>query len=385
MSKLIKYRIIAALQFFLIFFFIMLVSDYTQYEAKMFDAKINTVYANGYDYLDCRVSDYLIRNDYWKSPFLQNGNYFSFYDHFEFDLEKNDRSAEVGYMTPTFCLKLPDNVTWIEGTKPSTSSEIALGEELYKIMEKYCSQPITIGSRITLKPVSLIKDSLFIPKEVTITGIYSSPSTVLLMNDFKYKHLIRQDEEGDHGFLYEDYNQFNESFCMWPFYDITPDFATPNNILVEVPKEKNDLVNMYKEDRRVRYCIDNFNTDRYRDSKLITSLDDHKKALDVSIIVFSIISAFSLFLLFLFLFASTQLAIIQNEKKLTKSIVKKELLFYALILLGGGLIFTIYTLVFPWSFIVQPILISIFSFIGIVILNWLLVFIWLYKELINEQ
>ena len=98
-------------------------------------------------------------------------------------------------------------------------------------------------------------------------------------------------------------------------------------------------------------------------------------------IVFGIIGAFALFLLFVFLFASTQLVIIRSEGKSLKDIFKKELLFYALILFGGGVVFTIYTLIFPWAFIIQPILISLLCFIGIITINWLLIFIWKYKEL----
>ena len=385
MAKLIWYRIIAALQFFFIFFYIMTISDYMQYDAKMFDTKINMIYENKCEYLDCRVSDFVISDENPKNSPPYNESYYSFYDHFQFDLDENEElRPKRGYATPTFCVKLPDEVTWIEGSKPSDDSEIAIGKDLYDIMKKCASQPITVGSRITLKSTSLIQDSYFPSKEVTIKGIYSSSSLVLLMSDFRYPHLIAESDLSTVIIFKDDYNQFNESFYMRPRL-ATPNYVTPTNILVKVPNDKNELVNMYKEDRRVRYCIDNFDVEYSSSLKEQyqprNNLVEHKKYLETCMIVCGIISVFSLFLLVLYLFASTQWVIIERGDKSIKNIFAKELLFYALLLLGGGVVLTIYNLISPLVMIVQPILISLLCFVVIIIINWLLIFIWQYKEL----
>ena len=204
------------------------------------------------------------------------------------------------------------------------------------------------------------------------------------MSDFRYRHLIAETDSGSTVVFKDDYNQFNESFYMRPRL-ATPGYVTPTNILVKVPNDKNELVNMYKEDRRVRYCIDNFDTkySNYLSEKYQprNNLVEHKKYLETCMIVCGIISVFSLFLLVLFLFASTQWVIIERGDKSIKNIFAKELIFYALLLLGGGVVLTIYNLISPFVMLVQPILISLLCFVVIIIINWLLIFIWQYKEL----
>ena len=391
MAKLIRYRIIAAVQFFLVFFFMMLVSDYTQYDAEMFNLKINTIYEREYDYLDCRVSDGITQDDlefdYFK---LQT---YMFYVYYQFDLQStDDLSKDLGsYLNPTCLNKLPEDVKWIMGGTPHTPDQIVLGEDLFNLINNHCDEPITVGSTIRVKINTLASNSTFAPFEAVVAGVYSADFHVfspVLQN----RQMINQTNHLGYSEEYvESYNPLNESFFL--SHSVCGGLvilgqASPVRTMVEIPKEKDSLVKLYHENHRVRSCIDSFEVDNsngyLNGYKSIANLVGHKKYLEISMIIFGIICAFAVPLLVLFLFAATQLAIIRNEDKPITNIFVKELIFYSLILLGGGLIYTIYTIIFPWVLLVKPILISTFSFAGILLLNWLLIFIWKYKELSKE-
>lgn len=227
----------------------------------------------------------------------------------------------------------------------------------------------------------------FAPFEVTLSGVYRTDSR--LFSPVVQNRQLDQTNYEDYGNFDENYHPVNESFYITNHVMGPRGFkASPLRVMVEVPDERDLLIEIYHKNHRVRACIDSFSIDNsrtyYNGYKTKANLVNHKRFLEINMIVFGIICVIALLLLVLYLFAATQFVIIENSDKSIASIFLKELLFYALILLGGGLVYTIYAIIFPWIFLVQPILISLSGFIGFLLLNWMLIFIWNCKELTKK-
>lgn len=387
MAKLIWYRIMVVVQCLLAFFFVVLVSDYQQYDAEMLNLKIDTIYENNYDYLDCTIADqYLYRYEDYRL-FDEFKSYW-FYNYYQFDLQKTNYTEKGRdfYLNPSVINRIPEEVKWVLGKDPHDNYQIALGEDLFNLLNEELEQPITIGSKITIKTNSLMEHRTYAPFEVTLSGVYRTDSR-LFSPVVQNRQLENQIPRTNHdGKFDENYHPVNESFYFTDSVLGSLWFkASPLRVMVEVPAEKDLLIETYHKNHRVRACIDSFSIDDsdsdYNGYETKANLVNHKKFLEINIIVFGIICVIALLLLVLYLFAATQFVIIENSDKSIASIFLKELLFYALILLGGGLVYTIYAIIFPWVFLVQPILISLSGFIGFLLLNWMLIFIWNSKEL----
>lgn len=387
MAKLIWYRIMVVVQCLLAFFFVVLVSDYQQYDAEMLNLKIDTIYENNYDYLDCTIADQYSTEDFG----LKKLKSYWFYNYYQFDLQKTNYH-EKGldfYLNPSVINRIPEEVKWVLGEDPHDDYQIALGEDLFNLLNEELEQPITIGSKITIKTNSLMEHRTFAPFEVTLSGVYRTDSHLfspVVQNKQMEDQAHRTSGDGRYD---KNYHPVNESFYITDDYFSSLGFrASPLRVMVEVPSERDLLIETYHQNQRVRACIDSFSIDDsdtyYNGYETKANLANHKKFLEINMIVFGIICIIALLLLVLYLFAATQFVIIENSDKSIAIIFLKELLFYALILLGGGLVYTIYAIIFPWVFLVQPILISLSGFIGFLLLNWMLIFIWNCKELTKK-
>lgn len=388
MAKLIWYRIMVVVQCLLAFFFVVLVSDYHQYDAEMLNLKIDTIYENNYDYLDCTIAD---QYSYSYEDYMLFNEFKScwFYNYYQFDLQKTNykEKEQSFYLNPSVIDRIPEEVKWVLGEDPHDDYQIALGEDLFNLLNEELEQPITIGSKITIKTNSLMEHRTFAPFEVTLSGVYRTDSR--LFSPVVQNRQLDQTNYDDYGNFDENYHPVNESFYITNHVMGPRGFkASPLRVMVEVPDERDLLIEIYHKNHRVRACIDSFSIDNsrtyYNGYETKANLANHKKFLEINMIVFGIICIIALLLLVLYLFAATQFAIIENSDKSIASIFLKELLFYALILLGGGLVYTIYAIIFPWVFLVQPILISLSGFIGFLLLNWMLIFIWNCKELTKK-
>lgn len=285
--------------------------------------------------------------------------------------------------------RIPEEVKWVHGEHIHDEHQIALGEDLFNLLNEELEEPITIGSKITIKTNSLMEHRTFAPFEVTLSGVYRTDSRLfspVVQNKQLDNQTYRTNRDGKFN---ENYHPVNESFYIRGQVVGSLGFkASPLRVMVEVPAERNLLIETYHKNHRVRACIDSFSIDDsdayYNGYETKANLVNHKKFLEINMIVFGIICVIALLLLVLYLFAATQFVIIENSDKSIAIIFLKELLFYALILLGGGLVYTIYAIIFPWVFLVQPILISLSGFIGFLLLNWMLIFIWNCKELTKK-
>ena len=387
MSRLIWYRIMVVVQCLLAFFFVVLVSDYQQYDAEMFNLKINTIYENNYDYLDCTIAD---QYSYEDGSLFGFKSYW-FYNFYQFDLQKTNykEKGRDFYLNPSMIDRIPEEVKWVHGEHIHDEHQIALGEDLFNLLNEELEEPITIGSKITIKTNSLMEHRTFAPFEVTLSGVYRTDSRLfspVVQNKQLDNQTYRTNRDGKFD---ENYHPVNESFYIRGQVVGSLGFkASPLRVMVEVPAERDLLIETYHKNHRVRACIDSFSIDDsdtyYNGYETKANLVNHKKFLEINMIVFGIICIIALLLLVLYLFAATQFVIIENSDKSIAIIFLKELLFYALILLGGGLVYTIYAIIFPWVFLVQPILISLSGFIGFLLLNWMLIFIWNCKELTKK-
>ena len=129
MSRLIWYRIMVVVQCLLAFFFVVLVSDYHQYDAEMLNLKIDTIYENNYDYLDCTIAD---QYSYSYEDYMLFNEFKScwFYNYYQFDLQKTNykEKEQSFYLNPSVIDRIPEEVKWVLGEDPHDDYQIALGE-----------------------------------------------------------------------------------------------------------------------------------------------------------------------------------------------------------------------------------------------------------------